>query len=99
MIEFWVILFGAITVWVLIGKVGDYYKYKTRAETDRKVVDALDDLRQEVAGLKEMMADVLLELDDYRRMLDQKQGALPSSSPKVDSHSGDRESVEHVRRK
>jgi type VI protein secretion system component VasK len=77
---FFLILFSFITVWVLIGRVFDYRKARARAELAEEHQRELQTIREELGSLKEMMADVLLELDRAQRLGTSREGP-PRSLP------------------
>ena len=53
---------------IAIGQFFDYRKAKLRIDTERVSRHELEEIRRELASVKEMVADVLLELDRLTRL-------------------------------
>jgi len=66
--EFFFFLFPFIIVLTLINRVYDLRKTKVRALAERSHQEELSAIREELRSLKEMVADVLLELDRQGRL-------------------------------
>lgn len=66
--EFFFVLFPFIIALTLINRVFDLRKTKIKALAEQTHQAELEALREEIGGLKEMVADVLLELDRQGRV-------------------------------
>ncbi|MBM3213320.1 hypothetical protein FJZ36_00165 [Candidatus Poribacteria bacterium] len=77
--EFFGLVFPFIVALVLINRVFDYQKAKVLSRTQDRDAQQLAGLREDIGRLQEMVADVLLELDEQRRL--RSTGSAPPLPP------------------
>ena len=66
--DFYVTVLAGIVLLTFITRYFDYVKAKIRAESESPARSEIEEIRAELGAIREMVADVLLELDTQAKL-------------------------------
>ncbi len=76
--DFYVTVLAGIVLLTFITRYFDYVKAKVKAEVESPARSEIEDIRSELGAIREMVADVLLELDAQGKL---KAGDTKDATP------------------